>query len=205
MTKTPLFITFEGCDGSGKTTQANMLHDYFLSINHNSYLTREIGGTEVSEKIRGIVLFNDMNALTELMLSMAARNEHVLEVIKPKLQNSTHVISDRFVDSTAVYRSISNKPLTHQYVYDLHTQFFGDLWPNLTFLLDVPSEMSNKRASMRENQNKFDCLSTEKYEDIRRGFLHSAKMYPSRFHIIDGSRSPDIIHKEIIQIVQQNI
>jgi dTMP kinase len=136
------FITFEGGEGSGKTTQSKLLFEYLKSQNIKCIWTREIGGTEIAEKIRDIILHNEIHIMTELLLVMAARKEHIENVILPALLGGVTVVCDRFIDSTLCYQGQS---LGIAKVLGLHKEVFGDFFPDLTFFIDVPVEEGLRR------------------------------------------------------------
>lgn len=196
-----LFITFEGIDGSGKSTQASMLREYLNGNNTEAVLTREIGGTKVGNIIRELVInTQDLNPISELLLSMAARSEHIEKFIRVNLDRGATVISDRFVDTTAVYRALSGK-ITHETVYNLHVQFFGEMWPDVTFVLDTDFLTTQKHLQSRSDNNRFDSINFDLYTKKRQGFIACQQLYPERIHIIDGNRAVEIIHQDITNIL----
>ena len=195
------FITFEGGEGSGKTTQSKRLFEYLKSQNIKSIWTREIGGTPVAEKIRDVILHNEMDAMTELLLVMAARKEHVDKVILPALNAGIAVICDRFVDSTLCYQG---SILGRERVLELHALCIGDIYPDLTFFIDVPVEEGLKRAGARGGNNKFEDKDISEHERIRENFLDLAKVFHKRMKLIDGMQSEDDVSEEIQKIFLNN-
>lgn len=192
------FITFEGGEGSGKTTQSKMLASYLQSRGHDVLWTREIGGTEVAEKIRDVILNNKIEVLTELLLVMAARRDHIENIIKPAIARGKIVICDRFIDSTLCYQG---DVLGHQLVLDLHHNLLGGLMPDITFFIDVPVEEGVRRASARGGMNKFDNQDIDKHEKIRESFLSLTSVFPERIYKIDGIRKLDEIADDINNIL----
>ena len=192
---TAKFITFEGGEGSGKTTQSKHFFEYLKSQNIKSIWTREIGGTTVAEKIRDIILHNEMDPMTELLLIMAARKEHVDKVILPALNAGITVICDRFIDSTLCYQG---GHLGLEKVLDFHRNVFGDFMPDLTFFIDVLAVEGLKRAGMRGENNKFEDKDISEHENIRQNFLHLLEIFPKRIIKIDGMRSEEEVAKELM-------
>lgn len=194
-----MFITFEGGEGCGKSTQSKMLYDYLVSKDIDVILTREIGGTEVGEQIRDIVVNQKLNSVTELFLAMAARSEHIQHVINPALKANKWVICDRFIDSTAAYQS---KDIGTQWeIYWLHGDWLCDLLPNKTFILRVPPETALARINEREGNNKFETKSLEFHNYVYRRFSFAAdEIDPERIYEIDAfDRSVDEIHLEVLR------
>jgi dTMP kinase len=199
-----LFITFEGGECTGKTTQSKILYEHLKSLSIPVIWTREIGGTETAEKIRELMLGSEMHAMTEMFLSMAARYEHVHDLIIPSLSSGITVICDRFIDSTAVYRNIDDK-IKMEEVYFYHSQIFGNFWPDITFLIDVDPEISLARLEQRGVKNRFDVKSPDFHLSVREKFLKTADMYKLRIKKIDGSKFKEIISEEILKCVEDFI
>ena len=191
------FITFEGGEGSGKTTQSKRFFEYLTSQNIKCIWTREIGGTIVAEKIRDIILHNEMDYMTELLLVMAARKEHVDKVILPALKNGITVICDRFIDSTLCYQG---GYLGVDNVLDLHKKVFGNFMPDITFFIDVPALEGLKRAGIRGGNNKFEDKDISEHEKIRQNFLRLVEMFPERIIKINGMQSEDEVAKELMRV-----
>ncbi len=193
------FISFEGIEGCGKSTQAKKLHEFFLSKKIDSILTREPGGTSAGEKIREILIDENiakLNAKSELFLNFAARLEHVEKLILPALKQNKIVISDRFFDSTYAYQG-SGFGVSTQTIDQLRSLAIEDFEPNITFLIDVPVEVAFKRIEGRSNNNRYEKLSIDFHQKVREGFLQLAKK-SSRFRIIDGTKSAEEVFLEII-------
>ena len=179
------FITFEGLEGSGKSTQVRMLYDYLKSKDIKTILTREIGGVESSEAIRDIVVNQELLPMSELMLVMAARYEHIQKLILPKLLEGYTVICDRFIDSTACYQGI-DQGIGIEKVYKLHRELMLNLMPDTTFFIDIKPEVALSRALNRNDNNKFEQKSIEFHNRVYQGFHSIFKKFPSRIIKIDA-------------------
>ncbi len=196
------FITFEGIEGSGKSTQAKKLHEFFLAKNFASVLTREPGGTLASERIREILIdekIEKLEAKTELLLNFAARLEHVEKLIKSSLEQEKIVISDRFFDSTYAYQG-SAFGLEEKLIDDVKKMTIGDFAPDITFLIDVRVEVAFARIANRADNNRYEKLGLDFHQKVREGFLHLAKKNP-RIRLINGAQNPQEIFTEITQIL----
>jgi len=196
----PKFITFEGIEGCGKSTQAKKLHEYFIAQNIASILTREPGGTPASESIRAILIdekIAKLEAKTELFLNFAARLEHVEKLIKPQLQQNKIVISDRFFDSTYAYQG-SAFGLDEDLIDAVKKMAIQDFVPDITFLIDVPVKTAFARIVNRSDNNRYEKLGQEFHQKVRDGFLQLAKKNP-RIKVIDGTKTLQEISAEIIQ------
>jgi len=205
-----MFITFEGIEGSGKSTQIQRLMKELQSRGNDCIATREPGATKIGEKIRAILLDSVNTAMvstTELLLYEADRAQHVHEVIAPALKAQKVVISDRFSDATTVYQGYA-RGLDLDQIRRLHRMVLGRLKPDLTIVLDLPVRQGLDRAwqrieaqtgELREDRFEKEALSF--HEKVRQGYLTLAKREPTRFRIIDASRDPDSIHKEVVQVV----
>ncbi|MCP5369334.1 MAG: dTMP kinase [Rickettsiaceae bacterium] len=202
------FITFEGGEGCGKSTQSRKLFDTLQQQKIRVIHTREIGGTSEAEKIRDLIFSAKLDSMSEMLLIMAARYEHLKNLIIPALKDGVTVICDRYIDSTAVYQTI-NSDLTSQQVYALHAQCmkftdFNDndqgIMPDISFFLDLPPNEGLTRAFARGNLNKFDELAIDFHHKVYNKFKTIAQR-TDRFHIIDcAEKDPEIIHQEILQI-----
>jgi len=192
------FITFEGLEGSGKSTQVKMLYDYLRSKNIKTILTREIGGVKSSEAIRDIVVNRELLPMSELMLVMAARYEHIQKLILPKLLEGYTVICDRFIDSTACYQGI-DQGVGIEKVYRLHRELMFNLMPDTTFFIDIKPEVALSRALSRNDNNKFEQKSLEFHNRVYQGFHGILKKFPSRIIKIDvNNLNIQDVHQKIL-------
>ena len=194
------FISFEGIEGSGKSTQAKKLHEFFLSKNIAAILTREPGGTKAGEKIREILLdekIEKLSAASEVFLNFAARNQHVENLIKPALQQKKIVICDRFFDSTYAYQGAAFG-FDQKVIDEVKKIAIGDFAPNITFLIDLPIELAFSRIHNRKENNRYEKFSADFHQKVRDGFLLLAKKNP-RIKIIDGRKNPQEIFQDILQ------
>jgi len=194
-----IFITFEGIDGSGKSTQARRLAAYLESRGHSPLLTREPGGSQGAEEIRRLLVEGDperWSPETEILLFTAARRDHLEKTIGPALAEGHVVISDRFADSTRVYQGTTRGDL-RQLVDDLHQLMIGRE-PDLTFVIDMDPEQALTRGLARgSGEDRFEDFGADFQVRLRAGFLALARDNPERFRIIDGMRDEDTIAAEI--------
>ena len=200
MKKKGLFITFEGLDGSGKTTQMEILNDYLKNRGFDVVTTIEPGGTKIGQKIRKILLDkenHDISPLAETLLFLASRAQLVSEVIAPALKKGKIVLCDRFFDSTVVYQGIA-RGLGEKEILKMNLWATGGMVPDITFLLSVKVSKGKKRMS--DADKKTDRIELEKdsfKEKIYRGYLDTAKKNKDRIVIIDGEDSIKSISEEI--------
>lgn len=185
-----MFITFEGIDGSGKSTQARLLAETLRTEGHPVLLTREPGGSPGAEEIRRLVLEGDpdrWSAETEILLFTAARRDHLERTIEPALGRGEVVISDRFADSTRMYQGLSRGDLRAT-VDKLHAMMIGRE-PDLTFIIDMDPVMGLARAKGRKGaEERFEDFGADLQERMRVGFLALAREFPVRCHVVDGNR-----------------
>lgn len=199
------FITFEGIEGSGKSTQSKKLHEFLLSQKIDSILTREPGGAKASERIREILLADDLEKLegkTELLLNFAARSEHIAKLIKPALLQNKNVICDRFFDSTFAYQG-SAFNLGFEIVQKVKDLAIGDFKPDITFLIDLPVKEAFARIGTRSSNNRYEQMGLDFHQRVREGFL-KLNEENDRIVLIDGSQNPDEIFSQIINILKIN-
>ncbi len=195
-----LFITFEGLDGSGKTTQIRILHDFLKEKGLDVVLTREPGGTEIGAKIRNILLNKKnkgMSSITETLLFLASRAELVSKVISPALGEGKIVICDRFFDSTVVYQGIARE-LGEDRILGMSLWATADIVPDLTFLLSIKADTCEERMQATSKQK--DRIEMEKdyfKEKIYRGYLKIARLNKNRFIILDGGQDRLSLSKKI--------
>ncbi|MEE2668172.1 MAG: dTMP kinase [Pseudomonadota bacterium] len=195
------FITFEGGEGSGKSTQATKLYNYLTENNLKAIKTREPGGTPSAEILRDILIKGKperWKPLSEALLMWAARYEHVKEIILPAIDSGKFVICDRFYDSTYAYQGIAHK-IGIEKMQSLKKIVIGDLEPSLTFILDIDPKEGLKRTRLRKDgEDRFENFNIQFHEDLREAYLTLADMFPRRCEIISGSLSVDEISKLII-------
>lgn len=198
-----LFITFEGIEGCGKTTQISLFADYLKARGFEVVLTREPGGTDIGDQIRQILLNpNNIRIFpkTELLLYCAARSQHVDEKIRPALANGKYVISDRYADASEAYQGAARK-LPGKVLEDLFNTATDGLKPGITFLLDLPAEIGLKRARARNtevgHEDRFENEKEEFHKKVRLGYLKIAEREPERVVIIDAAGPVESIHLRI--------
>jgi dTMP kinase len=194
------FISFEGIDFSGKTTQIQMLMEKLNQIGIKPVLVREPGGTVISEKIREILLsqkFEEMHRLTETLLYEAARAQLVHQKVLPLLNSDNYVIADRFYDSTTSYQGFGRK-LDVAFLHELHDFATSSLTPYKTFYIDItPQEAENRRLKNKHPQDRLEGTGLTFFKRIREGFLYLCKTQPQRFIHIDGQHSTKKVSDEI--------
>jgi len=194
------FITFEGIEGSGKTTQAKKLYNHLRKRKLDCLLTREPGGTRISEKIRRIILDMDnvgMVSRTELFLYLASRSQHVEEVLRPALFANKIVISDRFSDATVAYQG-AGRNLSMETVKYLNGLAAASLAPDLTFLLDLP--VRNGLARVRRT-DRIEREEAEFHAKVRKEYLNIAAEEPQRVVVLDGTKDSGVIHSRVVEVV----
>jgi dTMP kinase len=204
MSRAKGFISFEGIEGSGKSTQAKRLAGYFRSKGQKVIQTAEPGGTNIGQKIREILLEpeNHMEPITELLLYYASRAQHVREVIYPAILDDTIVITDRFSDSTIAYQGYA-RGIDLKLLSRLNEIVNPDLKPFLTLMLDLDVEEGLKRNRKASKEDRFELETVEFHNRVRKGFLQIASEEPERVKVIDASRSQDEISKEIIKLIEE--
>ena len=204
MTAKSAFISFEGIDGSGKSTQLKLLAERLKATEHEVVLTREPGGSPGAEEIRGLVLQGDpdrWSAETEILLFTAARRDHLERTILPALAAGKIVLCDRFADSTRMYQGLSRGDL-RQSVDALHALMIGTE-PDLTVLIDINPALGLHRAKSRHGtEERFEDFGESLQARMRQGFLTLAAEQPQRIHVIDGDRSIDRVAQDIFGVVQ---
>jgi len=200
------FITFEGGEGCGKSTQSKLLVHALEKAGIACLHTREPGGEEGAEAIRELLVkgaTGRWDPVAETLLFLAARVQHVKRVIQPALTEGTWVISDRFHDSTRVYQGVG-KGISRSYYDRLHAATLGNFVPDLTLLLDIAPEVGLKRSIARANdETRFEKMDMSFHKAVRDGFLALAKQEPERIAILDASASVELIHHKIMQAVNE--
>lgn len=200
MNKKSLFITFEGADGSGKSTQQKMAAQYLHDKGYNVLVTRDPGGTPLGQKIREILLHHDgkIAPYCELFLYLADRAQHIEEKIIPALNEGKVVLCDRYVDSTLAYQGYA-RGLSTEEIFMLNNIVAQSLMPDLTFVFDVSTEVAEKRVG--ETKDRLESEAKEFHQKVREGFLDLAKKYPERIKIIDANQSINNVHSDVIEIL----
>jgi dTMP kinase len=200
-----MFITFEGIDFCGKSTQVKLLKDYLIEQNKKVYLIREPGGTEISEKIREVLLDKKNNAMvmeTEIFLFSASRAQLVREVIRPYLQKGFYIISDRFHDSSTAYQGFG-RGLSIDAIINIHNLAIGNTLPDITFFIDIPNEIAieRKRNVDHSDLDRIEISDSTFYEKVRDGYLYLSKK-EKRFRVIDGRQNIKEINEQIINEIK---
>ncbi|NOY66457.1 MAG: dTMP kinase [Gammaproteobacteria bacterium] len=202
---TGLFITLEGSEGAGKSTNLKYIYDYLVRVGHQVLQTREPGGTPLSESIRELLLSHDydgMDSDTELLLVFAARAEHLKKVIIPALKAGQTVLCDRFTDATYAYQG-AGRGIDEQRIADLETWVQGSLRPDLTVFLDVPVEIGMKRATNRSAPDRFEKEQLSFFDRIRQGYLQQTLKEPDRYRVIDASVDLAAVQVQIKSVLDQ--
>lgn len=201
------FVTFEGIEGCGKSTQTNLLAKNLRERGHTVLLTREPGGPPIGEAIRTILLnpdFTEMSPMTELLLYVAARHQHIEELIKPALAEGKIVLSDRYADSSFAYQGAARR-LKTETLKEIHRTAGADFKPHLTFLFDLPPETGLKRVAARGSMDRFEKEQLHFHQKVREGYLDIAKKEPARVKIIPAEQNIDAVAnavlKEILEIL----
>lgn len=205
-----LFISFEGIEGCGKTTQVGLLNSYLTSLGYPCLVTREPGGTKIGDQIRAILLRaenSDLILKAELFLYMASRAQHVETVILPALSHGHVILCDRFNDSTVVYQGLV-QGIDFTLIEELNRVATGGIKPDITFVIDCAVERSLQRAWKRYERNtqdadhtRFERKEIDFHQRVRNGYLALARKEPGRIKVIDGDREALVIHGEISSLV----
>ena len=202
-----MFITLEGPEGSGKTSQLPKLAEYIRQRGFDILTTREPGGTSISEQIR-TVLHNlenkEMNPRTEILLFQASRAQLVEQVIRPHLDKGGVVLSDRYADSTLAYQGFGHQ-IDIEPLRVLVTFATGGLKPNLTILLDVDVETGLRRKELKGEWNRLDAYDLDFHQRVRRGYFNLVQAEPERWVVIDASQSPTKVQEEMRRVVAERL
>ena len=212
--KKPLFVTFEGIEGSGKSYQCRKLHKELRKKNLSVILTREPGGTKSAEKIRKVILDDyfasdskeKFSKYTDTLLYLAARNEHVQNIIKPAIAKKKIVICDRFIDSTLAYQ-VYGKGVSKNLVDSIHKYILGNIKPDLTFVLKVNISKALQRLKKRKKKNRYDKFSKNFYIRVQNAFIKIARKNAKRYCIVDNSedstKTESVILDKFIQFLNK--
>ncbi|MBA43528.1 MAG: dTMP kinase [Magnetococcales bacterium] len=198
----PLFITFEGGEGVGKSTQIRVFREFLEKSGLQVVMTREPGGCDNALALRKMLVEGDADhwdGLSETLLYSAARNEHLREVIRPELKNGRWIICDRFADSTHVYQG-EGRGMPYDVLEYVSNIVVKDTWPDLTFVLDMPTEDGLYRARGRQEnmfENRFETIEDSFHERVRQGFLKIAKKNPQRCRVIDANGTIEEVHERV--------
>ena len=199
------FITVEGAEGVGKTSNIDFIRDYLESIGKTVVVTREPGGTELGEKIRALLLDRNHNTMsddTELLLMFAARSQHIHEVIQPALQKGNWVLCDRFTDATYAYQG-GGRGVSSDRIEVLEHWVQQELQPDLTILLDLPVELGLQRAADRSTPDRFESEQVEFFKRVRDMYLQRAAAEPQRFVVIDASQELAAVQRDVETALQE--
>lgn len=205
-----MFITFEGIEGTGKSTQIVKLKEYFESQGKEVFLTLEPGGSRVGQDLRKMLLHvdnKDLTPITELFLYLADRAQHVAQVIRPELEAGKIVLCDRFADSTVVYQGYG-RGLDTNTLHKLNEVAVDGLWPDMTIVLDIDPEIGLKRATLRnikegvaKEEGRFEAEHITFHRRIREGYLTWAALNRDRIKVADASSTPDDVFQRILAMV----
>ncbi|MBO4643298.1 MAG: dTMP kinase [Alphaproteobacteria bacterium] len=209
--KSNFFITFEGGEGAGKSTQARLLSAFLEKEGYPCVLTREPGGSSGAEEIRNLVVKGDVakwDAMTEALLMFAARRDHLVKTVWPALKEGKTVICDRFADSTMAYQGFgyADNGLGQATVERLYQIVVGDFKPDLTIILDMPVEAGVARALQRDaNVNRYEKMGLDFHRNLRKAFLEIEKKEPGRCVVVNADRTIEEISADIISVVQSRL
>ncbi|QMS85228.1 dTMP kinase [Candidatus Xianfuyuplasma coldseepsis] len=200
------FITFEGPEGSGKTSVIKAVRDFLVSEGYDIVTTREPGGTKIAEDIRDIILSKEnteMNAHTEALLYAASRSQHFTEVVVPALEKGQIVICDRFIDSSLAYQGYARN-LGIDEVFEINRFGIGNKLPDVTIFIDVPPKVGLKRVfdNTGRKVDRLDLESVEFHEKVYQGYLLLADKFKDRFVVVDGTNDVETVVEDTIQILK---
>lgn len=202
------FITFEGGEGAGKSTQIRHLADFLSGRGIDALVTREPGGSPGAEAIRHLLVTGEKHRwdpLTETLLHFSARADHVIRTIEPALAAGRWVVCDRFVDSTIAYQGYGQN-VDRNFIANLSHAILGELRPDLTLLLDLPVDIGLARAAKRHgDENRYETMDLSFHERIRLGFRDIASAEPSRFVVIDAGGAIDTVRQKIERAVEEHL
>lgn len=196
------FITFEGIDGAGKSTQIDFVAARLRERGIDVVVTREPGGTEVGEALRELVLRRPMSARTETLLVFAARAQHVEQVIAPALAAGRWIVCDRFTDATYAYQS-GGRGVPEAAVEVLERWVHPDLQPDLTFLFDVAPDVAAQRLSAARAADRFEAEQRDFFARVRAVYLERARRFSARFVVLDGTQPPDAVRARLVEALDR--
>lgn len=200
-----MFITIEGGEGGGKSTNIAFIKQYLEDANQVVVVTREPGGTLLGEKIRGLLLDSDykgMDASAELLLMFAARAQHIEEVIRPALAQDKWVLCDRFTDATFAYQG-GGRGIASNRIAELENWVQGDLRPDITLLFDIPVDIGLQRAGQRAKLDRFEQEKRTFFEKIRACYLSMAENEPNRYRVLNAAQSLHMVQRELRIILDE--
>jgi dTMP kinase len=195
------FITFEGVDGAGKSTHIDEVISFLESQNISVKRTREPGGTKLGEKLRELLLHDEMDPETETLLMFAARRQHIAEIIKPNLDEGIFVVSDRFTDATYAYQ-YGGKQVAYSKIQTLEAWVHPDLKADLTLLFDLPVEISIGRLKKNRTPDKFEKESEAFFNRLRNVYLDLARQHPNRYKIINANQPIETVSHDVIEAIK---
>lgn len=196
------FITFEGIDGAGKSTQIDFVAARLRERGIDVVVTREPGGTEIGEALRELVLRQPMSARTETLLVFAARAQHVEQVIAPALAAGRWIVCDRFTDATYAYQS-GGRGVPEAAVEALERWVHPDLQPDLTFLFDVAPDVAARRLSAARAADRFEAEQRDFFARVRAVYLERARRFPARFVVLDGTQPPEAVRAQLVEALDR--
>lgn len=194
------FITFEGVDGAGKSTHLEWFADALRQRGYDVVVTREPGGTPLGERLRELLLNQEMCIGTEALLMFAARMEHIEQVIKPALHAGKWVVSDRFSDASFAYQG-GGRGLDWNKLAQLEQWVHGDLQPDLTLFFDVPVEVARQRLANNVSLDRFEQEQSDFFERVRAGYHRRVREKPQRYTVIDAAQTPDTVKYKLEVVV----
>ena len=195
------FITFEGVDGAGKSTHIDEVISFLESQKIAVKRTREPGGTQLGEKLRELLLHDEMDPETETLLMFAARRQHIAEIIKPNLDEGIFVVSDRFTDATYAYQ-YGGKQVAYSKIQTLEAWVHPDLKADLTLLFDLPVEISIDRLKKNRTPDKFEKESEAFFNRLRNVYLDLARQHPNRYKIINANQPIETVSHDVIEAIK---
>jgi dTMP kinase len=200
-----IFITLEGGEGAGKSTNLEFVRRWLLRDGHDVVVTREPGGTDLGERVRDILLHGGelhISAESEMLLMFAARAEHIARVVRPALDGGKIVLCDRFTDATYAYQG-GGRGIPAARIATIESWVQGDLRPNLTLLFDVPVEDGRRRAGQRSEPDRFEQESNDFFARVRATYLARARSEPGRIRVIDASQSLERVEQQIGTVLKE--